>query len=104
MTTDELLQKLPSHIGRNPLYENGEIIGYVSDEYDGCDIGWLYIHHEGKFWCAYYGEDNECVTLNPNDNEPPYNNAIAFGDTAHEALQGLYDWCVKNGFVKGCNL
>lgn len=101
MTTDKLLKKLPSHIGRNPLYdENGEIIAFASDEYDGCDIGWLNLHNDGKFWCAYYGEDNECVTLNPNDDEPPYNNAMAFGDTAHEALQGLYDWCIKNGFVK----
>lgn len=100
MTTDELLQKLPSHIGRNPLYDNGEIIGYFSDRNEGCDIGWLYLHNDGKSWCAYYGEDNECVTLNPNDNEPPYNNAIAFGNTAQEALQVLYDWCIKNGFVK----
>ena len=100
MTTDELLKKLPTKIGRNPIYENGEIIAFASDEYDGCDIGWLYLHNDGKGWCAYYGMLNECVVLNQNDNEPPYNNALAFGDTPQEALQELYDWCVKNGFVK----
>lgn len=100
MTTDELLKKLPSQIGRNPIYNEGEIIGYATDENEGCDIGWLYLHSYGKHWCAYYGDGNECVTLNPLD-VPPYNNAIFYGYTPQEVLQGLYDWCVKNGFVKG---
>ena len=39
MTTDKLLMKLPSHIGRNKF--NGF---YLSDNKKGGDIGWLYLH------------------------------------------------------------
>ena len=71
-------------------------------------LGWLTLVHESNKgfegsgdWCASY----ECVgggavCMNWEDENPPYNNAIAWGDTAHEALQELYDWCVKNGFIK----
>jgi len=40
--------------------------------------------------------------MNPDkpDENGFYNNAFAYGKTANEALQGLYDWCVKNGFIK----
>ena len=100
MTIDELLKKLPSQIGRNPIYNEGEIIGYATDENEGCDIGWLYLHNDGKSWYAYYGDGNECVTLNPLD-DPPYNNALFYGDTPQEALQELYNWCIKDIFVKG---
>ena len=101
MTTDELLNKLPSHIGRNPLIDkDGDIIGYASDNKEGGDIGWLYLHNEGKDWLASYGTQGNFVCLNPDDEEPPYNNAFAYGDTPNEALQKLYDWCVKNKFIK----
>jgi hypothetical protein len=40
------------------------------------------------------------VCLNPEDEKPPYNNAVVYGDTPSEALQKLYNWCVKNGFIK----
>lgn len=40
MTTDELLKRLPSHIGRNRLYdENGDVYGYITDDKDDGDIG-----------------------------------------------------------------
>ena len=100
MTTNELLLKLPSHIGRNKLLnENGEIIGYISDHI-GNSIGWLYLHNDGKDWLASYGVEGEFVCLNPNDEKPPYNNACSYGSTPNEALQGLYDWCIANGFIK----
>lgn len=100
MTTDELLSALPSHIGRNPLRDSkGKIIAYMSDDKDGGDIGWLYLHNDGKDWCASYGTQGYFVCLNPDDDEPPYNNAVAYGGTANEALQKLYDWCVENGFI-----
>lgn len=38
----------------------------------------------------------EYLCLNPDAENPPYNNAFAFGETANEALQGLYDWYLKN--------
>ena len=94
MTTDELLMKLPSHIGRNKF--NGF---YLSDNKKGGDIGWLYLHNDGKDWCASYGLEGDLVCLNPDDEKPPYNNAIYYAKTPNEALQGLYDWCVKNGFI-----
>ena len=101
MTTDELLVKLPSHIGRNRLYDdNGEVIGYMSDNKDGGDMGWLYLHNDGQDWLASYGVQGEFVCMNPDAEEPPYNNAFAYGRTPNEALQRLYDWCVENEFIK----
>ena len=29
-----------------------------------------------------------------------YNNAVAYGKTPNQALQGLYNWCIKNKFIK----
>ena len=101
MTTSELLITLPSHIGRNPMYDQvGNIIGYTTDNKDGGDIGWLYLHNDGRDWRASYGEPGKYVCMNPDDEDPPYNNAVVYGSTPHEALQKLYDWCVENGFIK----
>lgn len=79
MLTDELLEKLPSHIG-NRLN----------------DIEWLYLHNDGKHWLASYGIEGEFLCMNPNAEKPPYDNAFAYGNTPNEALQGLYDWYVKH--------
>lgn len=100
MTTDELLEKLPSHIGRNPLYDsNGNIVAYVGDDLSGGDIGWLYLHNDGRDWRASYGEEGDFVCLNPTAKNPPYNNAVVYGTTPNEALQKLYNWCIENGFI-----
>lgn len=100
MTTDELLLKLPSHIGSKKLLDqNGKVLGYIND--GKCNtIGWLYLHNDGGDWLASYGIEGEFVCLNPDAGKPPYNNACFYGKTPNEALQGLYDWCVKNGFIK----
>jgi hypothetical protein len=95
MTTDELFQALPSHIGRNKV--NGF---YLSDNKRGADVGWLYLVNDGKHWVASYGPEGDFVCLNPDAEKPPYNNAVYIGKTPNEALQGLYDWCVENGFIK----
>lgn len=98
MTTDELLEKLPKMIGNNRIYEDGRIIGYsISSSYDR--IEFLQLCNDGKDWVASYGERGEYVCLNPKDENPPYNNAFYIGDTPNEALQGLFDWCVENGFI-----
>lgn len=100
MTTDELLDKLPSHIGRNKILDkDGNLLGYSMDKKEGSSIGWLYLHNDGKDWLASYGIKGEFVCLNPDSEEPPYNNAFAYGRTPNEALQGLYDWCVENNFI-----
>lgn len=100
MTTDELLDKLPSHIGRNKIPDkDGNLLGYSMDKKEGSSIGWLYLHNDGKDWLASYGIKGEFVCLNPDAEEPPYNNAFAYGRTPNEALQGLYDWCVENNFI-----
>ena len=50
MTTDELLQKLPSHIGRNPVKaDDGEILFYIEDEKESISTGWLNICNEGHY-------------------------------------------------------
>ena len=103
MSTDELLLKLPSHIGRNKVLDkDGNVVAYKTDDKEGGDIGWLYLHNDGKDWLASYGVEGEFVCLNPDksDDEPFYNNAFAYGKTPNEALQKLYDWCVKNEFIK----
>lgn len=94
MTTDELLIKLPSHIGR---YKDGDF--YIS--FEEHDIGWLTLFNDGKDWCAAYRDDYDgcCVCMNPKAEQPPYNNALCYGNTPQEALQNLYDWCIKNGFI-----
>lgn len=93
MTTDELLEKLPSHIGNHHI--GG---GYIVEDPDD-SVEWLYLHNDGKDWLASYGIRGEFVCLNPKEG-PPYNNAFAYGTTPNEALQRLYDWCVKNNFIK----
>ena len=94
MTTDELLMKLPSLIGRNKFKGF-----YIPDSKRGGDIGWLYLHNDSKDWCASYGTEGNFVCLNPDAEKPPYNNAVRYGKTPNEALQRLYDWCVENGFI-----
>lgn len=97
MTTDELLMKLPRLIGNNKV---GEC--YIISESED-QIGWLTLQNEGGSapWKAFYDDTTDgVVCLNPYADDPPYNNAVCWGDTPNEALQGLYDWCVKNGFVK----
>ena len=94
MTTDELLKKLPSHIGN---HSRGDCY-IISNEND--QIEWLYLHNDGKDWLASYGIEGKFVCMNPDAKEPPYNNAFAYGKTPNDALQGLYDWCIKNGFIK----
>ena len=97
MTTDELLMKLPKMIGNHP----GDGCYFLSEKED--QIGWLTLHNEGGSapWKAFYDDNlGGIVCLNPYAENPPYNNAVCWGETPNEALQGLYDWCVKNGFVK----
>lgn len=100
MMTDELFKALPSHIGNHPVYDaDGNIDSYMmTDEND--DIQWFYLHNDGKDWLASYGIEGEFLCMNPTAEEPPYNNAFAYGKTPQEAMQGLYEWCVKNGFIK----
>lgn len=93
MTTDELLSKLPSHIGNHKLGEHAYVIMGEND-----DIKWLYLHNDGKDWLASYGIEGEflCMGKLPNG---LYDNAFAYGKTPQEALQGLFDWCVVHGFI-----
>lgn len=79
MTTDELLDKLPSHLSN------------CED-----DVKWLYLHNDGKHWLASYGIEGDFLCMNPYAEEPPYDNAFAYGNTPNEALQGLYDWFLKH--------
>ena len=94
MATDELLQKLPSYIGN---HKKGDcyILEEKTDRIEG-----LYLHNDGKDWLASYGIIGKFVCMNPEAEKPPYNNAFAYGKTPNEALQGLYNWCVKNNFIK----
>lgn len=102
MTTDELLQKLPCKIGRNPVRsDDGEILFYIEDRKEGISTGWLTIHNEGFSWMVMYGNKIEgSVCLNPDSSNPPYNNAIVYGETYKETLQKMYDWLVENNFIK----
>lgn len=101
MTTDELLQKLPLKIGRNPIKNDGKIIGYLFDNKEGASVGWLNLHYEGSCWEVRYSNDIDgAVCLNPDNPNPPYNNAITLGDTPNEALQKMYDWLIENNFIK----
>lgn len=101
MTTDELLGKLPALIGRNPIYNtNHNVIAYISDHKPGGCTGNLHLVNDGEDWCASYGTSGHYVCLNPDSQKPPYDNALFYGKTPNEALQGLYNWCVKNGFIK----
>ena len=96
MTTDELLEKLPRCIGNNGA--NGCFFIFEEDD----QIGWLTLINEGGNppWKAMYSDNLEgAVCMNPKEG-PPYNNAIVYGDTAHEALQEMYNWCKENGFIK----
>lgn len=92
MTTDELLDKLPSHIGNHQV-GNAYIISKLED-----NIGWLYLHNDGKDWLASYGIEGEFVCMGQLPNGL-YDNAFAYGKTPNEALQKLYNWCVKHNFI-----
>lgn len=99
MTTDELLEALPKFVGNNPNRDNdGNITGYlIQDKFD--DIQWLKLSNDGTHWIASYGTQGFYLCLNPKSTEPPYNNAVTYGDTPNEALTLLYEWCVENGFI-----
>lgn len=94
MTTDELLMKLPSMIGNHKYGEFGYVISDINDQ-----IEHLQLLNDGRDWLASYGQEGEFVCMNPNSPKPPYDNAFAYGKTPNEALQGLYDWCVKHRFI-----
>ena len=101
MTTDELLEKLPLFIGRTKIISsNGNFIGYTIDNKEGISIGELNLCNEGKLWIASYGTLGNYVCLNPDSNKPPYINAVCYGFTPNEALQNLYDWCIKYKFIE----
>lgn len=101
MSVDELFKRLPSHIGRNKLLnDDGKVVGYVSDDKDGLDIGWFTLHNDGKDWKTCYGTDEVAVCMNPDSETGPYDNAICYGKTPRESMQEMYNWCVKHGFVK----
>lgn len=93
MTTDELLKKLPSHIGNHIIHGC-----YIISEPDD-DIKWLYLHNDGKDWLASYGIEGEFLCMGQLENGM-WDNAFAYGKTPNEALQGLYDWCIKHNFIK----
>lgn len=43
MTTDELLDKLPSHIGRNKILDkDGNLLGYSMDKKEGSSILFMF--------------------------------------------------------------
>lgn len=92
MTTDELLDKLPSHIGNHKV---GDF--YIMSKPED-DIGWLYLHNDGKDWLASYGMEGDFVCMGQLPNGL-YDNAFAYGKTPNEALQKLYNWCVKHNFI-----
>lgn len=93
MTTDKLLNKLPSRIGNHEF--SGCYVIFSPED----DIKSLYLHKDGKDWLASYGVEGDflCMGKLPNG---LYDNAFAYGSTPNEALQRLYDWCVKHGFVE----
>lgn len=97
MTTDELLAKLPPFIGNNRT-DNGLYV--IADP--GDDMQWLYLHNDGKDWLASYGIEGEFLCMGQLENGL-YDNAFAYGKTPNEALQGLYNWCVKHDFIKDDN-
>lgn len=77
MTTDELLNKLPPYISRNG------------------DKGQLHLVSSVNYWNAFYDSEITChfsITMS--------NVANFHAHTANEALHELYDWCVRNGFIK----
>lgn len=92
MTTDDLLEKLPPYIGNHHI--EGAYV--LSDEND--DIQWLYLHNDGKDWLASYGVEGEFLCMGQLENGL-YDNAFAYGRTPNEALQELYDWCVRHNFI-----
>ena len=64
MTTDELLEKLPSHIGRNAVYDKNNVpIAYHYDAKPDICIGWLHLCNEGKEWSAYYGNRGKFLCM-----------------------------------------
>lgn len=94
MNTDEILQKLPNIIGNNG-HDGCYILASPLDQ-----IGTLCLIKDKRNWIAAYMDAEKYVCLNPEDEKPPYNNAVAYGATPNEALHGLYNWCIKYGFIK----
>lgn len=94
MSTDELLLKLPNIIGNN-RFNGCYILESPTDQ-----IGNLCLVKDKRDWKAAYMDGEAYVCLNPNNKKPPYNNAVSYGNTPNEALQRLYDWCVKYEFIK----
>jgi hypothetical protein len=92
MTTDELLNILPSHICNH--MEHGCYVEFEPED----NIGWLYLHNDGKDWLASYGREGEFVCMG-NLKNGMYDNAFAYGKTPNEALQKLYEWCVEHKFI-----
>lgn len=105
MTTDELLSKLPHMIGRH-----GSDGFYIQKFGEENVIGWLTITHEsnkdfkgsGDWKCSYDCVEGGSVCMNTYG--PPWDNAICYGDTAREAIEKMYNWCVEHNFIENKTL
>lgn len=93
MTTDELLNILPSAIGNNPIRNKRGVIAYMINK-PGDSYEYLRLLNDGRDWLASYGEEGNFVCLGK-DEEGLYKNLFAYGNTPNEALQKLYDLLIK---------
>lgn len=89
LTTDELLERLPSFININ--------IGFICKEYTYGVLG-ITKQAEGM-WEVAYRFRGRAVCLNHKDDKPPYKNATKFGHSAKEALKKMYEWLIENKLI-----
>lgn len=89
MTTEELIEKLPKVIEKYPDEERFNSL-------DECVVGRLNITAYEICYDVYYRDSHNILYLGT-EQSPDY--AIASRVNLNDALQDMYDWCVKHKVI-----
>lgn len=90
MTTEELIERLPKVIEKYPDEERFNSL-------DECVVGRLRITVYETYYDVCYRDFHNILYLGT-EQSPDY--AISVKENLHDALQDLYDWCVKNKLIQ----
>lgn len=90
MTTEELIERLPKVIEKYPDEER-------FDSIDECVVGRLRITVYETYYDVCYRDSHNILYLGT-EQSPDY--AIASQVNLNDALQNMYDWCVKHKLIQ----
>lgn len=101
-----LMSLMPDMIGRNKEVDENGNITYKDDNKCGASAGFLSINknHEGEWVFSYDDGWFDCVRMDPEKEDMPYNYAIRMNETLIDTAVDMMIWLIENGFVENKNV